>query len=138
MRKLLTIICTASVLLIGVTEGWSNEFQKGWDAFNIRDYAAALKKWRAVAEQGLAEAQFNLGLIYDNGLGVTEDNQEAVKWYRRAAEQGLTEAQNNLGLMYEKGEGISEDVKEAVRWYRRAALLGLAEAQVNLALMYDK
>ena len=136
MRKLLTIICTAAVLLIGVTEGWSNEFQKGWDAFNIRDYAAALKKWRAVAEQGLAEAQFNLGLIYDNGLGVTEDNQEAVKWYRRAAEQGLTEAQNNLGLMYEKGEGISEDDQEAAKWFRRAAEQQHAKAQANLGFIH--
>ena len=136
MRKLLTIICTAAVLLIGVTEGWSNEFQKGWDAFNIRDYAAALKKWRVVAEQGLAEAQFNLGFIYDNGLGVTEDNQEAVKWYRRAALLGLAEAQVNLALMYDKGEGVPEDDQEAAKWFRRAAEQEHAKAQANLGFIH--
>ena len=116
MCKLLTIICTAVVLLIGLTEGRSNEFQKGWDAFNIRDYAAALKNWRAVAEQGLAEAQFNLGLIYDNGLGVTEDNQEAVKWYRMKAEEGIAVAQTNLELMYDNGLGVEQDYVQAHKW----------------------
>jgi hypothetical protein len=45
------------------------------------------------AKGGDADAQFNLGVMYDNGEGVPEDDAEAVKWYRRAAEQGFAEAQ---------------------------------------------
>jgi uncharacterized protein len=56
------------------------------------------------AEQGDANAQFKLGLMYYNGEGVPEDDAEAVKWYRKAAEQGLAGAQFNLGVMYAYGK----------------------------------
>ena len=55
---------------------------------------------RQAADQGDAEAQYNLGLMYDNGEGVLQDDAEAVKWYRLAAEQGRADAQLLLGNMY--------------------------------------
>ena len=58
---------------------------------------------RARAEQGDAEAQNNLGVMYATGEGVPEDDAEAVRWYRLAAEQGYAVAQFNLGNMYEIG-----------------------------------
>ena len=54
----------------------------------------------AEANQGAAYAQYNLGVMYDNGMGVPENDAEAVKWYRKAADQGYAEAQSNLGIMY--------------------------------------
>ena len=81
-------------------------------------------------------AQFSLGLMYDSGLGVPEDDVEAVRWYRLAAEQGDAGAQNNLGFQYAKGYGVPEDDAEAVRWYRSAAEQGDAMAQYNLGLHY--
>ncbi len=68
-----------------------------------------LDKLRRDAEQGDASAQFNLGLTYDNGIGVPQDHAEAAKWTRRAAEQGHAMAQFNLGVMYANGEGVSQD-----------------------------
>ena len=65
-----------------------------------QDYAQAVKWYRKAAEQGFAEAQYNLGVRYDQGQGVPQDYAEAVKWYRKAAEQGDAEAQLNLGVMY--------------------------------------
>ena len=62
-----------------------------------------LQETRALAEQGNAVAQNNLGYAYDNGFGVPEDDAEAVRWYRLAAEQGDADAQNNLGFMYANG-----------------------------------
>ena len=59
---------------------------------------------KRLAERGLAFAQVNLGLMYDNGEGVTENDAEAVRWYRLAAEQGYASGQYNLGLMYDLGE----------------------------------
>ena len=73
------------------------------------------------AEQGNARAQYNLGVMYNQGEGVPEDKAEAARWYRLAAEQGHTGAQYNLGVMYAIGEGIPEEDAEAVRWYRMAA-----------------
>ena len=102
MRKLLTIICTAALLLIGVTEGWSNEFQKGSDAFNIRDYATALEKWRAVAEQGLAEVQVNLALMYEKGEGVPQNYVLAHMWSSIAASNGNKTAADNIEIFEKK------------------------------------
>ena len=91
---------------------------------------------KRLAERGLAFAQVNLGLMYDNGDGVPENDAEAVRWYRLAAEQGYASGQYNLALMYDLGEGIPEDDAEAVRWYRLAAEQGNASAQFNLGNIY--
>ena len=88
------------------------------------------------AEQGYANAQYNLGLMYKNGDGVVQDYAEAVKWYRLAAEQGYANAQYNLGLMYKNGDGVVQDYAEAVKLYRLAAAQGDAYAQNNLGVMY--
>ena len=96
----------------------------------------SLDELKQKAEQGDADAQYNLGLMYYNGEGVPQDDTEAVRWWRAAAEQGFANAQSNLGVMYENGEGVPEDDEEAVRWFRAAAEQGLAEAQFNVGLMY--
>ena len=57
-----------------------------------QDYKESVKWYRLSAEQGDAEAQFNLGLMYSEGQGVPQDDKEAVKWYRLAAEQGDADA----------------------------------------------
>lgn len=94
-------------------------------------------RWlRPAAEQGDAEAQYSLGVMYDTGLGITQDLAEAARWYRPAAEQGYAPAQNNLGLMYSAGEGVPQDATEALRWYRLAAEQGYAAAQFNVGVVY--
>ena len=62
-----------------------------------QDYGEAVRWYRRAAEQGIARAQFNLGLMYVKGQGVPQDDGEAARWYRKAAEQGDPDAQNNLG-----------------------------------------
>jgi hypothetical protein len=89
------------------------------------------------AETGDANAQFNLGEIYDRARGVERNEQEALKWYRLAAEQGLAEAQNNLGAIYESTNDDSGDYEEAVRFYLVAAEQGFADAQFNMGRMYE-
>ena len=88
---------------------------------------AEVEEPRAKAEQGDASAQLLLGLMYEVGQGVPQDDAEAVKWYRLAAEQGHTQAQTNLGVMYAKGEGVPQDYVEAVKWFRIAVEQGNAE-----------
>ena len=98
--------------------------------------APELDELRALAEQGDADAQFNLGVMYANGRGVPEDDTEAVRWYRLAADQGNAAAQVNLGIRYDIGEGVPQDYAEAVRWYRLAANQRHARAQLNLGVKY--
>src|SRR6202142_3725880 len=64
------------------------------------------QEYTANAEQGDAEAQFNLGFCYDDGRCVEKDYGEAVKWYRKAAAQNFAPAQFNLGYCYANGQGV--------------------------------
>ena len=86
--------------------------------------------------QGNAPAQYELGVCYQNGKGVSKDMVEAVKWYRKAAEQGHAGAQCDLGWCYDNGQGVSKNPEEAVRLYRLSAEQGSAQAQCNLGLCY--
>jgi hypothetical protein len=91
-----------------------------------QDAEQAVYWYRLAAEQGIAPAQYQLGLRYANGDGVTRDYAEAVKWYRRAAEQGVAFAQFNLGVRYVNGQGVARDPVQAYQWFSVAArsLLG--------------
>ena len=94
-----------------------------------QDYAQAVQWDRKAAEQGLAEAEVYLGLMYENGTGIPQDYSQAVQWYRKAAEQGLAAAQNNLGLMYYDGRGVTRDYIEAHKWLNLAAARASGENQ---------
>ena len=87
------------------------------EAYKQGDYGTAVREWRPLAEQGNSGAQLNLGYMYDNGYGVSQNYNEAIKWYRKAAEQGNHRAQYNLGLMYEGGYGVPQDNLQAHMWY---------------------
>ena len=94
------------------------------------DDREAIAWYRRAAEQGLAPAQYNLGVKYHNGDGVPQDFAEAVAWYRRAAEQGHASAQRNLGLMYPNGEGVPEDYVQGYAWANLAAAQGAEGAKI--------
>jgi TPR repeat protein len=95
-----------------------------------------VEKLRKAAEQGNAETQFNLGLMYGLGDGVEQNYTEAAKWLQRAAEQGHAEAQYRLGEIYYYGHSVEQNHAEAVKWFRKAAEQGLARAQYDLGFAY--
>ena len=131
--KIRSLLIVAALLMMAAVSppAMAGDFDKGMTTYNRGDYAAALAEWRPLAEQGLAKAQHNLGLMYDKGWGVPEDDKEAVKWYRMAAEQGDASAQNNLGLMYAKGEGVPMDGAVAYMWFNIASTAGYQDALNN-------
>lgn len=88
---------------------------------------------RSYAENGYAEAQYYLGMMYDDGKGIGRDPALAAEWYRKAAEQGIAAAQYNLGAMYETGDGVQTDHIQAEKWYKLAARQGNEEAGRRLA-----
>ena len=105
------------------------DFQKGFAAYNAGDYATPLQEWRPLAEQGNADAQGNIGVMYDKGKGVLQDYAEAVKWYRLAAEQGDAKAQFNLAVMYYKGRGVLQDNIRSHMWSNISSANGLEIAR---------
>ena len=96
---------------------WGADFQAGVEAAKRGDLATALKEWRPLAEEGHAEAQRHLGIMYYSGSGVTQDYAEAEKWYRLSAEQGNAEAQLKFCWMYNWGfGGVTPDEVQALMW----------------------
>lgn len=88
------------------------------DADSMEQAVDTIKK---AAEQGDATAQYKLGVLYIQGVGMMQDSARACYWYRKAAEQGQMEAQYMLGLMYSKGEGVPQDFAQARQWWEKAA-----------------
>ncbi len=116
IKRLLLALVLACALS---APAWAG-FDEGLAAAKRGDYETALREWRPLAERGDADAQYNLGVMYDTGQGVAQDYAEALKWYRRAAEQGHADAQSNLGFMYAKGQGVVQDYVQAHMWLNLA------------------
>ena len=83
MRHPILTTLAALLLALGLS-GAANAgpFEDAVAAHGRGDYATALRLWRPLADQGKPSAQHNLGLMYANGQGVTQDDATAVKWYR--------------------------------------------------------
>lgn len=126
-------------LLIAVLVGFAAIAHAGLNeakaAYKRGDYATAFKEFKAAADQGNANAEYDLGLMYQKGQGVPKNYAEAAEWYRKAAEQGNAVAQDNLGFMYANGLGIPMDNAEAMKWWSKASDQGDANAQNNLRIM---
>ncbi len=78
-----------AALCVGFTLGltapaWAG-FDEGAAAYYRGDYATAIREWRPLAEQGMADAQYNLGVMYKKGLGVPQDEAQAHMWLNLAA-----------------------------------------------------
>ena len=127
----------AIVLLLAVQSASAVDFWAG-SAYYLRgDFAAVLREWRPLAEQGDAQAQFYLGIMHTNGEGVPEDDRQAAYWFQKSARQGNPQSQYHLGILYANGAGVPEDDPQAVYWFRKSAEQGDARAQFNLGVMYE-
>ena len=78
------------------------------------------------------DALYNLGAIYDKGIGVQRDVAQAMHWFLLAADQRDTQAQLNIALFYLNGDGVPKDIAQAETWLRRAAINGNRRAQAIL------
>ena len=133
----IAIALVAVVLYVGSMTAHAADLSAGYKAYQRGDYATALRIFRQFADQGDADAQLNLGVMYERGKGVPQDYAAAVKWFQKAAGQGYASAQYIVGNMYDKGLGVTEDYAAALKWYRKAANQGYAPAQTSLGFMYS-
>ncbi len=103
-----------------------------------KDARAAERWYRKAARSGSAEAEFNLGRFYSQGLGGIKNPEESTRWFRQAADHGMHQAEVILGGIYYRGDGVPQDYTEALNWFRKAAERGVAAEQYDLGLMYFK
>ncbi|MBM4315191.1 MAG: sel1 repeat family protein [Deltaproteobacteria bacterium] len=133
MRKysagIILVACMA-VLFWSLSGCATATYQKGMRHYQPSDAAAAFREAKPLAEQGSADAQFNLGSLYYQGRGAPQDYDQAIRWMRKAAEQGHVFAQVTLGTIYSEGvQGvIQKDYPQALMWFVFAAAQGDIEA----------
>ena len=139
VKHIITCIC----LLIPTTalhlssSAQQERFESGLASKDRGHYATALRAWMPIAEAGNAEAQNNVGYMYEEGMGVPQNYLLAMNWYRQAADSGLAEAQHNMGMLYHHGYGVAQNLGEAFRWFKMAADQELAEAEYMLGLAHE-
>jgi len=111
-------------------------FYDGADAYKRGDYITAIKHWEPLANRGNAEAQFNIGRMYEKGINFKQSDYWAHYWINKAAQLGLPVAEYTLGYFYRNGVGVVKDSTQTVKWFKKAGKKGHAKAQFNLGAMY--
>ena len=100
----------------------------------VKDFAEMVEKLEAENAGGNLCAQFELGMMYINGVGVEKNADQGMGLLRQAADRGHADAQHTLGLMYTHGRNVDRDVEQAVEWYYKAGLSYLERDNRRLAL----
>ena len=131
-------LCTLLLLVVvgPVCEVSAGSFEAGLRAMERKHYATAMKAWQSLAKEGVPQAQNNIGHLYEQGFGVSQDYSQAMTWYKQAASGGFAVAEHNVGMLYSQGFGVAKNEREAVKWFRRAAKQELADSQYMLGLAY--
>jgi len=120
VRKIRVLVAAGLLGAVVAGNAQAADFEAGWKAYQRGDFAGALAEWQPLAEAGDDRAQFNLGVMYDEGRGVALDRKAAMAWWTRAGWNGDTMAQHNLALAHIAGDGIEQDYDAARRWLEQA------------------
>lgn len=114
----------------------NKNFNAGLAAYEANNLPLAYQKFLAGAKEGHVNSQYNIALMYENGIGVKKNEKEALAWYTKAATSGSFTAQYNLGVLYENGRGTPVNFANANKWYRKAAVQNDGLAIGNLGMLY--
>ena len=114
----------------------ANTLEEARQKLAEKDFAAAHAIYLSLANQNDAKACYNLGLMYQDGDGVTKSLDEAVKWYTKSAELGYKEAQYTLGALVFQRQIQTISYPQAVTYYEQAAKQGHVKSQLNLGMLY--
>ena len=139
MKRHLKLIATLAAILLStsaIAQGTESLYRQGKSLYDAKNYKQAFPKLKAAAEKGHKKAQYRVGLCYDKGRGVAEDDAQAVAWYQKSAAQDYAKAQYQLGKCYKNGEGIAKDEKKAADLFMKAARQENADGMYQLAKCY--
>ena len=134
IKKLcITLILTTTFITNIVHAG---SLQEAKNAIDQKNYKLAREIYEVLAQEGDAKAQYNLGLMYASGDGVSYDAAQAASWYKKSASQGYREAQYALAVMTFNKELEDLDYTQAIKWYQAAAAQGHVRSQENLGMLF--
>ena len=110
--------------------------KEGVELLEINDAIGALKAFNKASQRGNHEAQYRIGLMYRDGVGISKDDKEAAYWFRKAASNGHVESEYEIGLCFLQGRGVLQDMRVGAEWLWRAADNGHARSALYVARMY--
>ena len=111
--------------------------ESGFGGQDEPHYSQAVAYYQRAAALGNSFAYSNLGRMYQNGKGLTQDSGRAIKMFKRAIEMGNTNAMYNLGAMYENGAGVPQSQQDANKYYMMAAEKGNPQALFKCAAQLE-
>jgi len=113
------VFAAAFVLLPGMA--CATPLEDAQAAYQNGDYVAAFERLSSLALQGNGDAEYQLGCLYQNGLGVSRNLTEAITWFLAAGDRNVTAAAATLGILYSLGLGVPRDMELSAEWFSRAA-----------------
>lgn len=121
------------------TQDNNPDFLEGVRQYQAGNVQAAFNSFLKAAKDGDAWSQTQVGLFYEQGIGVQQDYTQAAAWYKAAVQNPVCDPQamKNLGQLYEYGAGVNEDWSAAAQLYQKGAQLGNASAETALARAYQ-
>lgn len=107
-------------------------FEKGMEMYKSERYFAAAKYWTEAAKYGNVSAMYNMGILYLNGQGVSQNGGEAFDYFIKAADEGDNDAVYQIGRCFELGIGVAKDLSKACEVYEVAVDEGHEKAKGRL------
>lgn len=137
MHAKITGALIAGVLsLFMCAQAAAGPLEEGQDAQRRGDYSTAMTRLLPLANSGDAQAQYEVGRMYEVGQGVAKDPENAARWYRKSASGGNHQAQLLLSLMFARGQGVPQDDKQGLAWLEKAAEAAPPEKQRAMRMLY--
>jgi len=128
-RLLMIVLASLSLLAC-------SDYQRARSAYEGGNYPKAFELFKKMSEAGDIRAEYDLSLMYLQGIGTKQDLNQAWFWMRKAADHGNQMAMVELGGRHEYGVDLDKDEAKAVYWFKKAALAGNSVGRYNLAKMY--
>lgn len=125
-------------LMFSVAAAAESDYDKAVHVYGCADYPKAFNLFKPLAEQGDALAQFQVGMMIEQGQGAEVDYNSAYQWYLKAAEQGMADAYFALGQLYARGLAVVQDPVQAYAWFDLAVRDGHAVAGDWLHMQANK
>lgn len=118
--------------------GFEGDFDRGLAAYEDKNYRRALAEWLPLAKEEDPRAEYYIGIMFMNGLGVEENREQGTLWLKLAANRDYVDAQYELGRAYVAGIKLEQNIDLGIRWLLSAAKKGHPGAQFNYGLLYQQ
>ena len=136
MQKTLLTILAASIVTLSFAQTAEELNKKSKELLEKQDLKNAVPLLKQAAEKGIAEAQYNYGICYQQGVEVLKSDSIANAWFLKAANQGWKDAQFKMAYSFATGRGVQKNDKKAFEWSVKCAAQQDVECMFNVVSCY--